>query len=155
MVPARSPNSDVGLELQPGTRYIPRCRICGTQTMKVLDPGHVYQLNTIDNGPPQFLCFVKRDNPPEKYPGNVGHHGGVQVQEILRVLIDRLGYVDKQIPDAGTQRAREYLTQAIWELEDRAKRRRDETLDHSLLAVAYATPCITCGHVYCTKHPVT
>lgn len=64
--------------------------------MKVLDQGHKYQLDTLDGKEPEILTFVKREG--DKYPGNVGSYSGTTTQEVLRVLIDRTKYVDKQIP---------------------------------------------------------
>src|SRR5258707_13345918 len=44
----------------------------------------------------QTLQFVKREG--EGYPGNIGHHEGTTMQEVLRVLIDRAKYINGQIP---------------------------------------------------------
>lgn len=56
--------------------------------MKVIDPGHVYDLRSLDGEQLNRLVFVKREGP--SYPGNVGHYPGTTMQEVLRALIDRL-----------------------------------------------------------------
>ena len=77
--------------------------------MKVLDPGHDYALNVLDGllGEFERLTFVKRDNPPEKYPGNNSAHPGTTIQEVCRVLIERLRYVNGQSEEIG-QRTRNH-----------------------------------------------
>lgn len=58
--------------------------------MKVIEPGHVYELDQIDKTEetkPQVITFVNRD-------GTGGHtHAGTQTQEILRVVIDMMNVV--------------------------------------------------------------
>lgn len=96
----------------------------GTGTMKVLDAGHEYELDVLDGGPfstPKYLRFVKREG--EQYPGNVGHYSGTTIQEVLRACIDRLKYVDNQVPDLVNRLVIGLLRQAIWYLEERAHRR--------------------------------
>jgi hypothetical protein len=52
--------------------------------MKVIEPGHVYELNELDgDGSPQWLKFVNREEGTE--------HPGTQTQEVLRMIIDMLG----------------------------------------------------------------
>ena len=51
--------------------------------MKVIEPGHVYDLDTLDgDGKPVRLIFVNRE------PGT--EHAGTQTQEVLRAAIDAL-----------------------------------------------------------------
>lgn len=51
--------------------------------MRVVDPGHVYDLVSLDGGQVHRLTFVKRLG--ERYPGNVGFpHAGTNMQEVLR-----------------------------------------------------------------------
>ena len=51
--------------------------------MKVIEPGHVYELDTLDGATrtPMRLTFVNREGTP---------HSGTQTQEVLRVIIDML-----------------------------------------------------------------
>lgn len=51
--------------------------------MKVIEPGHIYELNQLDgDGKPLVLKFVRRDKEP--------YHEGTQIQEVIRVQIDML-----------------------------------------------------------------
>lgn len=125
--------------------------------MIVLDPGHVYELDNLDDPdrevPRVMLYFVKREG--EGFPGNVGHHAGTTAQEVLRVLIDRVKYVDQQIPDPANDRVLKHLRDAIWELEVRAAKRRGTTLPKGLRGgdtdVEDLDVCPACGHIACRE----
>ncbi len=121
--------------------------------MKVIDPGHRYELATLDsNGLPYPLQFVKRIG--EKYPGNEPPAcAGTTLQEVLRALIDRATYVNGQIPCAETEAAIGLLSTALLLLEVRAKRVKGSVLEvDSLSAVVDAETCSKCGHVRCEVH---
>ena len=63
--------------------------------MRVLDPGHTYQLKILDGNLGDFetLCHVKRIG--TNYPGNIAPaYPGTTTQEVLRAEIDRLRYVN-------------------------------------------------------------
>ena len=125
--------------------------------MKVLDPGHSYALDVIDGreGDTVDLIFVKRDTPSENYPGNIGHYPGVQIQEVLRALIDRCKYVNDQFSCEETELSILLLRKSLWDLEQRARRiRGQEPLNRNLLAEVVETlpTCPTCGHVQCLNH---
>jgi len=114
--------------------------------VKVLDPGHRYELPHLDGDGTTTLTFVKREG--EGYPGNVGHHEGVIMQEVLRALIDRAEYVDRQIPSAATSLAIECMQRACALLETRAAVRHGREIPLAHHAV-YGTPHKDCGHVGC------
>lgn len=115
--------------------------------MKVLDPGHEYELASLDDGEPQRLIFVKREG--AGYPGNVGHHPGTIMQEVLRALIERLEYVGRQIPCPETELSISHLKTVLFLLESRAARRHGRILMASLDELLYRLPCPGCGHVEC------
>lgn len=104
--------------------------------MKIIDPGHVYDLQWLDGHPPltsrsgiedwNRLIFVKREG--EGYPGNVGHHPGTTIQEVLRALIDRVKYVDGQISHPFNKGVIGQLRSAIHLLELRAAERHHRKL---------------------------
>lgn len=129
--------------------------------MKVIDPGHEYRLDFLDGKGLQCtvylsgerhvvrndtLTFVKREG--EGYPGNVGHHAGTIIQEVLRVLIDRLKYVDNQIPCAETKNAMEDLRSAIIWLERRAAGRHGREVSFTS-EVELQSTCPKCLHIGC------
>lgn len=121
--------------------------------MEVLDPGHKYLLNSLDHGEPILLTFVKRDSPPEKYPGNVGHYPGTQFQEVLRALIDRGEYVQNQQPCPETEAFIDFMRMGIWVLEVRVRRvRRQPGSDIPLVGIDKQPVCEQCGHIVCLDH---
>lgn len=79
--------------------------------MKVIEPGHKYQLNTIDGGIEQVITFVNRE------PGT--EHPGTQTQEVLRaciammeVLIDRTNHCDGCMRWEGNDRIVKSMSEA-------------------------------------------
>lgn len=120
--------------------------------MKVLDSGHRYLLDVLDGLPDSSidLVFVKRDDPPEKYPGNEGHHPGTIMQEVIRALIDRLEYVNNQIPCAETEAVLALMQTSLLLLEQRANRTHGRTLGAENLHMLASIPtCQGCGHIQC------
>lgn len=122
--------------------------------MEVVDPGHVYSLKHFDTKqaktvPFNILTFVKREG--DKYPGNVGHHPGTTTQEVLRVLIDRIKYVDNQLPCKENERVLYYLRLSLTYLERRASRIRGKTIYPVVDGVENISICDTCGHILCTE----
>lgn len=119
--------------------------------MKVLDPGHMYELDSLDGREPFILRFVKRKG--ERYPGNTGSYSGPTSQEVLRAVLDRLAYVDQQAPHPANILTSHYLQCAIWCLEERHANIHGRTLvEYSPTAVARMQTCFFCGHVLCEEH---
>jgi len=115
--------------------------------MIVVDPGHLYHLDLLDiSNRRSVLRFVKREGP--KYPGNVGHYPGTNCQEPLRAIIDRLDYVNKQIPSIHDTMAIDYIRLAISALEDRAAELHGRPKPTIQQAV-YGITCSKCRHVGC------
>lgn len=116
--------------------------------MRVTDPGHRYLLDALDGDAVQELTFVKREGP--KYPGNRGHHSGTTSQEVLRALIERSIYVNRQESCAETEAVTELLKAALYLLEVRAARKHGRHLSlHRLDRIVTAATCSECGHVQC------
>lgn len=118
-----------------------------TKAMRILDPGHRFQLDSFDGDSGiQVLQFVKREG--WMYPGNVGHDPGTNTQEVLRATISRAIYLNQQIPCWQTKVSIWLMGIVVWLYEHRAaKRHRRETpgLYHSV----YGVTCVHCGHVGC------
>lgn len=80
---------------------------------------------------------------------------------MLRALIDRVRYLNGQIPDRHNDTVLHCLRAAIWHLEARAAARHGRFDDAFLAAFgvaaieAYPT-CQTCGHIGCegSCHPI-
>jgi len=120
--------------------------------VRVIDPGHTYQLDGLDGGTPQTIRFVKRCDPPAKYPGNVGSYPGTTIQEVLRVLIDRTQYVGRQRPCEETVHAIDAMREAIRLLEERAARRHGRALGPMPTQPELESTCPACGHIRCEEH---
>lgn len=119
--------------------------------MKVLDSGHLYEVTILD-GPcdhPEYhrLQFVKREG--EGYPGNKGSYHGTTMQEVLRALVQRAQYVNKQIPCEETTEVIKLLKSANWLLEVRAAKRHGRVIDFDEFTALHASVCPKCGHVGC------
>jgi hypothetical protein len=119
--------------------------------VRVIDPGHEYALQHLDGNGEERLVFVKREG--HGYPGNIGAHEGTTMQEVLRALIDRAKYVNKQIPDEHTEAGIDYRRRAILHFEIRAAIRHGrESLFAAPATIEDAPTCETCGHVACISH---
>lgn len=78
--------------------------------MKVIEPGHVYELTALDGDDPVLIRFVNREDNP---------HSGTQTQEVLRaqidsleVLVDRTNHCDACLPWPGNERIIKALSEA-------------------------------------------
>ncbi len=119
--------------------------------MKIIDSGHEYLLESLDGGEPVRLTFVKREG--EGFPFNSGHHPGTNVQEVLRALIERGDYLNRQVPCAETESATAMMRGALLLFELRAARRHGRNLDLNSTQEACCLPtCKTCGHIGCEGH---
>lgn len=123
--------------------------------MQVKDAGHRYLVDSYDGGEPLQIQFMKREGPG--YPGNVGHYPGTNCQELIRVLIDRIEYLDKQIHDDSNHACLKKLRECLWLFEDRAARRHNiDQFDFFPSERLEELPtCPTCGHIVCHGHATT
>ncbi len=121
--------------------------------MDVNDLGHSYNLRSLDGEYRQMLTFVKRCEPPEKYPGNENSYPGTTSQEVTRALLERSRYVQGQNPCPETEMVIQHLQQILYLLESRANRVHGRSLPYSLEEVEYLKICLQCGHVTCEEHP--
>lgn len=122
--------------------------------MRVIDPGHLYSLAHLDGDGGQELRFVKRVG--DRYPGNAPPpYEGTTLQEVLRALIDRMEYVDRQAPCAHNRATTRHLREALRSLEVRAAEARGDEhaadLIRSWRYVELASTCAGCGHVCCRR----
>jgi hypothetical protein len=115
--------------------------------MDILDPGHDYEINNYDGSGKQRITFLKREG--EGYPGNIGHYPGTNCQEVLRVLIDRIEYLDNQIPCNENKLILDNLKSAYWQFEKRAAERHRKEFPYSVFHPddAYRYPIGEDGHI--------
>ena len=120
--------------------------------MRIVEYGHTYLLDPYDGGDPVVLTFVKRNTPPEKYPGNSNSHPGTITQEVLRALLERTRYVNNQIPHPNNLEVIGYLRESLFLLEERANSLHGRHLEHNLDILETMNSCKKCGHVQCGDH---
>lgn len=94
--------------------------------MQVIDPGHIYDMWQLGADEPQRITFIKRSGGAIKYEEE---WPGVQVQEVLRVLIDRSKYLNEIINCTETQDAIWHMQMALFAYEARAYRRKMESVN--------------------------
>lgn len=96
--------------------------------MKVIDPGHMYQLNDFDSGNPhQTLKFInKAPNLDENAkPDGTLHlvYDGTTNEEVLAMLIDRMQYLQEKFPCRENAIVITKLEESLMWLEKRTKDR--------------------------------
>lgn len=85
--------------------------------MKVIEPGHVYELSSLDGELHQLLTFVNREDFP---------HPGTQTQDVIRCLIDRTQHCNRCLPWDGNDQIIHHLRMALVFHEARALIRKTE-----------------------------
>ena len=117
----------------------------------VLDAGHRYELFALDGAHQQELRFVKRFDlgRPWRFPGNMNGHAGTTLQGVLRVLIDRVLYLQNQIWAIENVLLLFLLRCSLWCLEFRAARRHGRSYWHGITFASTAPMCPKCGHTVC------
>ena len=117
--------------------------------IEVLDNGHQYRLLSLDGQLDQTLTFVKRCNPPEKFPGNTNAYAGTTIQSVIRCLLDRMRYLQNQIWAPENALIIWLLRACLWLLETRAARRHGRRYCHNFEYAEFAPLCSVCGHTEC------
>lgn len=102
--------------------------------MKVIDVGHEYDLDSYDGGEPMRLTFVKTN-----------------CQEVIRALINRVQYLQKQEECGENRIIIELLRRSLYQFEVRAAEQhgRLESLVNLPFGIENEPTCLTCGHVRC------
>lgn len=120
---------------------------------RVLDPGHDYDLLTLDGELSQRLTFVKRFDPtdPSRFPGNTNAHPGTTMQSVIRCLIERIDYLQHQIPHPNNLEVRKNLLDCLWLLESRAAERHGYRFPYRAEVMDSMPMCSHCGHVVCEQ----
>lgn len=119
-----------------------------TVNIEIVDPGHSYRLPSFDGELEQTLTFMKREG--AGFPGNVGHYPGTNLQSVLRACLNRVVYLQGQIPHDNNVAIICHLKHVLRELEQRAAERHGLNPNTITLDLAAFGPmCGTCGHVMC------
>ena len=119
--------------------------------IEVIDAGHRYDLASIDGLTGNRLQFVKRCDlkNPARFPGNLNAYPGTTMQIVIRVVLDRIQYLQNQIWCPENAVITKLLQAALWLLEFRAARRHKRSYWHGLKFAAEAPICTVCGHTVC------
>jgi hypothetical protein len=124
-----------------------------------IDPGHKYILFTLDGELPneiKTLQFVKRYDvfkPGKgKFPGNFSAYPGTTLQSVLRCLINRVDYLQNQIPCWNNTLIKFCLGLSVWLLEKRAAKRHYRAYWHGINYAVTSPMCPKCGHTDCNEH---
>src|SRR5687767_370812 len=81
---------------------------------------------------------------------SVGHHPGTNCQEVIRVLIARVKYLQSQIPCAANESVLRHLRLALRDFELRAALRHGRSLPvFELSDIEIQPTCAGCGHIGC------
>lgn len=124
--------------------------------MQVLDPGHCYTVtvyrakeNGLPTGTHDMISFMKRTGPG--YPGNGDLRiNGTNCQEVLRVLIDRLKYLNAQEHCWHNIVCITLLRRVLWLFERRAAKRHGKLgFKWPARGIENVTACQVCGHILC------
>ena len=91
--------------------------------MRVIDPGHEYELEGFE-GTPQVLSFIKKEPVPESDNLLQTVYDGTTNEEVIKVLIDRLTYLYGKFPSKETTHAIGNLASALYHLESRTRERK-------------------------------
>ena len=76
--------------------------------MKIIDRGHKYRLNNLKTNGNQLICFYK-----DGKINNTKTKKGTSNQEVLRVLIDRVSFLEKQKHHYLNKRIIKHLRKAL------------------------------------------
>lgn len=118
--------------------------------MKVIDPGHLFRLDTLDGSEQAILRFVKRIG--VGYPGNETAYCGTVLQEVFRACISRLFYLNTQIPCLESQVAITHVRAALYLMEARNARLKGLPMPENLHALEQRVTCTKCLHIVCNGH---
>lgn len=96
--------------------------------MKVITPGHRYELTSFEGGPPQTIQFIEKTQKPDSEVGLkfVTVNDGTTNEEVIEVLVDRLNFLQAKHPCRENAIAITHLeTALLWlnkRTDDRVKR---------------------------------
>jgi hypothetical protein len=114
--------------------------------MKVIEAGHVYEVQNVDGDGTQTIRFVRRRDDEATMLPTMARQEGVLTQELLRVCIDRTLYLNAEAPCPENVVIVDCLRTALREYEARAARRTIEK--HPM--PERMNVCEECQHALCS-----
>lgn len=94
--------------------------------MKALIPGHRYQLDSFEGESPQVLQFIQKEQVGAELQTVVD---GTSNEEVIKMLIDRLQYLQEKLPSPENNQAINKLYEALFYLEHRTKDRKERGVE--------------------------
>lgn len=114
--------------------------------MRIVEPGHVYEVQNVDGPGSQTIHFVRRRDDEATVLPEAERAPGILTQELLRVAIDRTLYLNAEGPCAENVEIVENLRRALSLYESRAARR---TIEKNPM-IERTDVCEICQHVLCS-----
>ena len=104
--------------------------------MKTITPGHRYELANFENPeqPGQIVQFIEKQPIVDGSPVLVTVNDGTTNEEVLRVLIDRLGHAHAKFPCRENAIATTHLETALLWLEKRTADRKARGVEGKAVA---------------------
>ena len=93
--------------------------------MKVLVPGHKYQLDMMEGGY-LIVQFIQKEEKDGKF---VTVHNGTTNEEVLEMLIDRIMFLDRKLPSEENMKALGQLISALNHLRVRTAERKERGVE--------------------------
>jgi len=93
--------------------------------MKVLIPGHKYQLDMMEGGY-LIVQFIQKEEKDGKF---VTVHNGTTNEEVLEMLIDRIIFLDRKLPSEENMKAIGQLISALNHLRNRTNERKERGVE--------------------------
>lgn len=94
--------------------------------MKIIEPGHIYNLDHLCSSGSERLTFIKRSGGAIQYEEE---HPGTNTQEVIRALIERTEYLDDVLECIESKDVAWHLRMTLYLYEVRAFRRKVEKLN--------------------------
>lgn len=113
--------------------------------MKCLEPGHVYEVANVDGPGVQHIVFVRRRDARGELL-DARRMPGILSQELLRVLIDRVRFLNDEDPCVEDVEIIHHLRGCLRLFEARAARRTIEKMPMPELVDG----CPVCHHLLCS-----
>lgn len=102
--------------------------------MKTLTPGHRYGLASFEGAPPQIIQFIEKLPVPGGDPGElVTYLDGTTNEEVLRVLIDRIQFLNSKFPCRENSIVLTKLEESLMWLEKRTANRKARQVEGKAL----------------------
>jgi hypothetical protein len=113
--------------------------------LRVVEPGHIYEVHNVDGPGVQRIIFVRRRGDDGRMLKIDERHKGILAQELMRVLIDRTLYLNAEAPCVEDIEAINLLRRCLMLFESRAARRTIEKLPMPEMTDV----CARCHHILC------